>query len=144
MVNMQILKGNWEEIKGRLLQRWGRLTNDDLAEFQGDADQLVGLIHRKTGEAHEAVEKYLQDLADNAASTIAAARDSAREFAGRAAKNIQRTAKQTTEHLHTCCAETRRFVCDQPLKTIAIIFGAGIITGLIVALSKHNKECRKL
>ena len=140
MINMQILKGNWEEIKGRLLQRWGKLTNDDLAEFQGDADQLIGLIHRKTGEAYEAVEKHLQELADNAATTLGAASDSAREYAGQAAKKVQCTAKHAAEHLHSCCAETRRFVCDQPLKTLVVFFGVGLIAGLIVAVAHHCKK----
>jgi len=50
-VNQQTLEGNWNEIKGKLHERWGQLTQDDLQRARGDVDQLVGLIQRKTGEA---------------------------------------------------------------------------------------------
>ena len=59
-VNIQALKGNWNEIKGKLRNKWGQLTNDDLQQARGNIDQLVGLIQRKTGEARTSVEKFLE------------------------------------------------------------------------------------
>src|SRR3954463_12592229 len=61
MVNQQTLQGNWNEIKGKLRNKWGQLTNDDLQSAQGNIDQLVGLIQRKTGEARNSIEKFLED-----------------------------------------------------------------------------------
>ena len=51
MVNQQTLQGNWNELKGKLREKWGQLTNEDLQVAQGNVDQLIGLIQRKTGEA---------------------------------------------------------------------------------------------
>ena len=51
MINQQILEGNWNEIKGKLRQKWGQLTDDDFPQMCGEADQIIGIIQRKTGEA---------------------------------------------------------------------------------------------
>jgi uncharacterized protein YjbJ (UPF0337 family) len=139
MINMQILQGNWEQIRGKLIERWGQLTNDDLTEFHGDADQLIGLIHRKTGESYEAVEKYLHKLADNATSKAAAATDTAREFAGRAARTVQHQAKEAVDQACNGLAEAKHFMRNQPLKALAIFFGVGLFTGLILALKRCSK-----
>ena len=56
MLNQQTLQGNWNEIKGKLQSKWGTLTDDDIAIFNGNVDQLVGTIQRKTGEARASIE----------------------------------------------------------------------------------------
>ena len=50
MINQQTLEGHWNEIKGALKEHWVELTNDDVRRFNGDVDQLVGTIQRRTGE----------------------------------------------------------------------------------------------
>ena len=50
MVNQQVLAGHWNEVRGKLKEKWGKLTDDDLRHFNGNVDQLVGRIQQKTGE----------------------------------------------------------------------------------------------
>jgi uncharacterized protein YjbJ (UPF0337 family) len=139
MINMQIMQGKWEEIKGNLLKRWGQLTDNDLAQFHGDADQLVGLIHRKTGEGYDVVEKYLNDLENNATSAAAAVADTVREYAGHAAKTVQHTAKEAANQAHAGCIEAKRLVRDQPLKSLVVFFGLGVFAGLVIALKRCSR-----
>ena len=56
-MNQQTLEGNWNEIKGKLHERWGQLTNDDLQKARGNVDQLVGMIQedRRGARARRAV-----------------------------------------------------------------------------------------
>jgi uncharacterized protein YjbJ (UPF0337 family) len=70
MVNEQILRGNWNEIRGKLQERYGQLTNDDVREYEGNVDQLVGLIQQKTGESREAIVHYLDKLTESGASFL--------------------------------------------------------------------------
>ncbi len=42
-----IFKGRWNELKGKVRQRWGELTDDEIAQTQGNLDQLVGRIQQK-------------------------------------------------------------------------------------------------
>jgi uncharacterized protein YjbJ (UPF0337 family) len=55
-------KGNWNEVKGKVKQRWGDLTDDDLTFQEGKEDELIGRIQRRTGESREEVIRYINSL----------------------------------------------------------------------------------
>lgn len=61
-MNTLEIKGNWNVVKGKIKQRWGSLTDDDLQYTEGQEQELVGRIQKATGETHEAVEKALYDV----------------------------------------------------------------------------------
>ncbi len=61
MHNLKI-KGDWNIIKGKLKQRWASLTDDDLQYTEGEEDELLGRIQKRTGETRESVDKALKDL----------------------------------------------------------------------------------
>lgn len=44
-------KGTWDELKGKAKQIWGELTDDDLEVAEGEYEELMGRIERRTGEA---------------------------------------------------------------------------------------------
>jgi len=52
----QEIKGNWNIAKGKLKQKWAKLTDSDLQYVEGKEDELLGRIQKKTGETREAVE----------------------------------------------------------------------------------------
>lgn len=52
-MNRLKFKGNWNEVKGKLKQKYGDLTDDDLALEEGKEDELLGRIQQKTGKAKE-------------------------------------------------------------------------------------------
>lgn len=56
------LKGDWNIAKGKLQQKWAQLTDDDLAYVEGQQEELLGRIQKRTGETREAVEKAFKDL----------------------------------------------------------------------------------
>jgi uncharacterized protein YjbJ (UPF0337 family) len=60
-MNKLQMKGNWNLAKGKLKQRWARLTDDDLRYDEGMEDELVGRIQKRTGEAREAIEKAVEE-----------------------------------------------------------------------------------
>lgn len=60
-MNKLQIKGDWNIAKGKLKQRWAKLTDDDLRFQQGQEDELVGRIQKRTGEAREEVEKAIQE-----------------------------------------------------------------------------------
>ena len=97
MVNQQTLQGNWNEIKGKLRTKWGQLTNDEVQVFDGNVDRLVGLIQRKTGEARESVEKYLEEVGASSASGIAQAAETVRGYAKQATDQVQETTHPAAE-----------------------------------------------
>jgi uncharacterized protein YjbJ (UPF0337 family) len=54
-------EGRWTQLKGRVKQVWGDITDDDLKGLEGDYERLVGLIEERTGEAREAIEQQLDN-----------------------------------------------------------------------------------
>lgn len=60
MNNMQF-KGDWNITKGKLIQKWANLTDDDLQYAEGKKDELIGRIQKRTGESREAVEEALKE-----------------------------------------------------------------------------------
>ena len=128
MVNQQTLEGNWNEISGKLQKKWGQLTDDELREVKGNQDQIVGLIQRKTGETRDAIERYLNEIAGQGASRISQAAEAARGYANEAS---ERVSGQVREGYH----RAERLLHDRPGESLAVMFGIGLITGVVVGLA---------
>jgi len=56
------VEGNWKEVKGKIKQQWGQLTDNDLAQINGRRDQLEGKIQQRYGRAKDRVRKDVDDL----------------------------------------------------------------------------------
>ena len=61
MTNLQ-LKGSWNEVKGKLKQKYGQLTDDDLSFAEGKDDELLGRLQQKLGKTKEEIRKELESL----------------------------------------------------------------------------------
>ena len=60
-MNKDILEGKWEQIKGEVQTKWGKLTNDDIDVIKGDMKKLTGKLQEKYGWSKEEAEKALKD-----------------------------------------------------------------------------------
>ena len=60
-MNKLEIKGDWNIIKGKLKQKWAKLTDDDLQYADGKHDELIGRLQKRTGETREAVEKAVKE-----------------------------------------------------------------------------------
>ena len=60
-MNEDILKGKWLEIKGRVKEKWGRLTDNDLFEIEGKGEKLLGLLRKQYGYIRDKAELEYKD-----------------------------------------------------------------------------------
>jgi uncharacterized protein YjbJ (UPF0337 family) len=60
-MNEDILKGKWLEIKGRVKEKWGKLTDDDLGEIGGKGEKLLGRLRKKYGYIRDKTELEYKD-----------------------------------------------------------------------------------
>lgn len=61
MTELQI-KGSWNEVKGKLKQRYAKLTDDDLTYVEGKGDELLGRLQQKTGKSKSELKKEIETL----------------------------------------------------------------------------------
>ena len=59
-MNKLEFKGSWNEVKGRLKQKYAQLTDDDLTYAEGKDDELVGKLQKKLGKSAEEVRRILE------------------------------------------------------------------------------------
>ena len=57
-----LIKGNWKQIKGKLKEKYGELTDDDLTYVEGKEEQLIGKLQERLGKTKQEVENMLQNL----------------------------------------------------------------------------------
>jgi len=68
-MNSEQLTGKWNQMKGTVREKWGRLTDDDVTQINGKRDQLIGRIQERYGLAKEAAAKQVDEwLAGSQAS----------------------------------------------------------------------------
>ncbi len=56
------IKGNWNQIKGKVKAKYGELTDDDLKYQEGKEDELLGRIQKRTGKAKEEIKDFIDKL----------------------------------------------------------------------------------
>jgi uncharacterized protein YjbJ (UPF0337 family) len=61
-MNKLSFRGNWNEIKGKLKQKYGNLTDDDLTFIQGKEDELLGRLQQRTGQTREQLHEEIEKL----------------------------------------------------------------------------------
>ncbi len=59
MVNRDQLEGKWKQVRGKVKEQWGKLTDDDLDQIAGKGEQLAGKIQEKYGVARSAADEQV-------------------------------------------------------------------------------------
>lgn len=118
MVTRQELTGKWEQVQGQLIEKWGELSGDTLTQFRGNTEQLVGLIHEKTGAAQEEIQHYVDD-------TI---------------QSIYGAYEGASEQMELQFEQAKDLVRSKPLESLGVALGAGVVTGLLVGLILYPRR----
>ena len=56
------ITGNWNQLRGKLKQKYANLTDDDLMFEEGKEEELLGRIQERTGESKEKIRAFVEDL----------------------------------------------------------------------------------
>lgn len=60
-MNSDQFKGKWVQFKGEVKKQWGKFTDDDLTQIEGDYDKFVGRIQERYGDKKEEVMRWADD-----------------------------------------------------------------------------------
>ncbi|MFD2933982.1 CsbD family protein [Spirosoma flavum] len=61
-MNETTVKGGWNELKGKIKQAYGDLTDDDLTYQEGQEDEMWGKVQQKTGKTKDEIHKAIADI----------------------------------------------------------------------------------
>jgi len=128
MATQEQLKGNWNEIKGKIKKEWGSITDDELRQAEGNIGQLVGVIQKKTGQARNEIEKSLNNLLSESQDYFEGAQRAAQQYATQAAESAKEQYAQAED-----------LVRRHPAESLVIAFGTGLLLGVVVGLVTRSK-----
>ena len=61
-MNWDTMKGDWKQIKGKVREKWGEFTDDELDQVKGRREQFEGLLQKKFGMAKDEVKKQVDEF----------------------------------------------------------------------------------
>ena len=61
-MNSDVLKGKWLQLKGEALRQWGKLTDDDLDQIEGNAEKMMGKLQERYGYGRAEAERELDEF----------------------------------------------------------------------------------
>jgi uncharacterized protein YjbJ (UPF0337 family) len=64
-MNWDQVEGNWKQFKGKVKEKWGQLTDDELDKIGGRKDQLIGRLQAKYGYGREEAEREVEQAASS-------------------------------------------------------------------------------
>jgi uncharacterized protein YjbJ (UPF0337 family) len=64
VMNRDVLQGKWREMRGKVKEQWGKLTDDDLDTIDGKREPLLGLLQQRYGYPREKAEEEYKRFAD--------------------------------------------------------------------------------
>ena len=63
-MNEDTMKGSWKQLRGKLKETWGKLTDDEFDRAEGKWDQLSGIVQQRYGRTREEAEREVQKFRD--------------------------------------------------------------------------------
>jgi uncharacterized protein YjbJ (UPF0337 family) len=129
-------EGNWKQMKGRVKERWGKLTEDDLTVIDGRRDQLEGMIQERYGYAKERARKEIDEWYRAMESDLAEQIETLRSGIQSLASTVERIAEEQLPHARSKAREVLNEAEDalkrNPLAVVAIVLGLGFLIGVIM------------
>ena len=149
-INAQEIQGQWNSLRGRVKEKWGQLTDDDLQIQGGNVEQMVGRIQQKTGEGREVIEKYLGELTARGGSAVSQAAEAVGNFAqnagdrlrdqyGHVADEARARYGQLADHAREGYDSAQDVVRHNPAQSVATAFGIGLVVGVVVGLAIRSR-----
>ena len=150
MITQEEMKGRWNEIRGRIKEKWGQLTDDDLRQAEGNTDQLIGLIQRKTGEGREQINRFFESFTQSGSEGVSGMASQAQDAMHKATETVQRYGQDAQRYMNEGYEQASRQVQQQmhqaeemvrqkPVESLAVAFGTGVITGVLLALVMRSR-----
>jgi uncharacterized protein YjbJ (UPF0337 family) len=128
------IKGQWDQLKGQVRERWGQISDNDFARVQGNTDQLIGMIEQKTGAARREIEQFLDTAIKHGESMATNAAETVRGYANRATEVVKDQYARANQQVDAGLEAAQETIQARPGMSVGVAFGAGIVTGALLSI----------
>jgi uncharacterized protein YjbJ (UPF0337 family) len=118
-------------MKGKVKEKWGKLTDDDLTQVGGKHDRLVGLLQQKYGMAKDKVEEQLESFFESSEGWVAEAKDKVGEVYEKGRQYIQST------NPADMATDLREMITRYPVQSVIVGVGVGFLIGQVFGRASH-------
>lgn len=139
-MNQQTANGHFNQLKGKIVEKWAEVVDDDIAHLEGKRDLLIGKLQHKTGESREAIRDFLDSAERETGSLASQASEAVQHYANAAAETASQAAQQAMDQGRAKAAEAGEVVKRKPLETLAVCFGVGLVTGIVGGLLIQSRR----
>lgn len=132
--NWTSIQGNWNQYKGQVKEKWGKLTDDDLMRIGGSRDQLIGILQQRYGMAKDRVEEQVEEFTSHAGSWIQQAKE-------KVASKVADMAEPVTDYWRSHNAgemvnDLKSLINRYPVQSTLVGLGVGYLVGRILSPSR--------
>jgi uncharacterized protein YjbJ (UPF0337 family) len=147
-MNTDILQGKWGEISGEVKKQWGRLTDDDLLQIEGQRDKLEGTLRKRYGFSKKAAAEEVDSFLEDAEGRLNSLRHFLRRRASRAQEQAQDTAENVRDAVSTKAEDANAQMSAKLPEDVVyvveeypwmVIIGV-LIVGVLVGLLLNQKQ----
>jgi uncharacterized protein YjbJ (UPF0337 family) len=128
MITQEQIYGHWNELTGKIKERWGEVTDSELSQAEGNFEQLIGLIQWKTGETRAEIEHWFDRLSEQSSDKVR-----------QAAEAVHGTADDVKQRVRDSYTTTRHVIRQHPAQSVALAFGAGVVIGIVIGLLPRSR-----
>ena len=140
MISQVEMIKNWNSMVASAKKKFGNFTADELAKVEGNFEQLVGLVQRKTGQSRENISSFLTECCKSAESSYGRVANIASEYASTAGEVLHDQYDRVASEAKKGLDYTAKSVGRKPLESLALAVGSGIVAGVLIGLSMANRK----
>ena len=135
MATEQKLRGDWNQVAGKVKEKYGEFTDDELVRVKGNAQHLIAMIQAKSGQAREQIEAFVHNLYENAGYQMNNAYETTSECVQSTGKAIQQGYEQVVDRAQAGYEYSTTVIAKRPTESVLVALGVGLVTGLAIGLS---------
>src|SRR5438105_1336782 len=130
--NWSTIQGHWNDYKGRIKEKWGKLTDLDLEQIEGNRDRLIGMLQTRYGMAKDKVEQQVNDFITTAQSWLDDAKQKVSEAAERGKQYFEEN------NFKDIVADVQELIGRYPLQSALVGIGIGFVMGRILTSGNRS------
>lgn len=132
--NWTSIQGHWNEYKGHIKEKWGKLTDDDLMRIGGNRDQLIGILQQRYGMAKDRIEEQVDEFASSAGSWVQQAKTKVVNKVADMAEPVTQYWKQ--HNAGEMVNDLKDLINRYPIHSTLVGLGVGYLVGRILSPSR--------